>query len=552
MPEPGRQPDGDELLRRMREIEARVARLEQRFGSPVPSGFSAGAAPSQVALVESVAAVPVLGRAVLVMAGAYVLRALTESRSLPPQVGVVAGIVYAVLWLIWAARIPAGRRMETTVFSLTSALVLGPLLWESTLRLHAISTWMSAAVLLLFTLIGLLISWQKNLLIVATISILTGVITALALLIGSYDVLPFLLLLLCIAAAVEISACLDHWLSERWVAAVAADLVIALAVYLVTNSRGLPESYAPIPHWSVVAALLVLPAVYLASTITRTLLRRAVFSTFEGAQIAAAFLVAIGGGLRLGGIATAVAGFCVACGIICYALGGWLQGRNSRAYLTFGFLLTSAGILIALPSAWAAGAWSLLALGFLFFPRPAFRWHATGFLLCSLASSGALSGATRSLLGGTDEIGSALPLLAETAVAFVCLALAVRASPPQRVQQMTVAAAAFWTLAGLLAAVFVASYHAAFGVPASHAYCAAGRTTVLAGGAIVLAWAGSRRTDIDIVPLTYPVMALSAYRLLLVDLRQDSKAALVISLLAFGAALLLIPRLLKSRQTSSS
>ena len=30
------------------------------------------------------------------------------------------------------ARIPAGRRAETVLYSLTSALVLGPLLWEST------------------------------------------------------------------------------------------------------------------------------------------------------------------------------------------------------------------------------------------------------------------------------------------------------------------------------------------------------------------------------------------------------------------------------------
>ena len=49
------------------------------------------------------------GRALLGLAGAYLLRALTESGALPPQAGVAIGILYAILWLVWAARTPAAR-----------------------------------------------------------------------------------------------------------------------------------------------------------------------------------------------------------------------------------------------------------------------------------------------------------------------------------------------------------------------------------------------------------------------------------------------------------
>jgi len=83
---------------------------------------------------------PVLGRALLGLAGAYLLRALTEAGTFTPRMGVAIGLVYAMLWLVWAARTPPGRRLETTLHGLTSVLVLSPLLFEAAARFHAIST----------------------------------------------------------------------------------------------------------------------------------------------------------------------------------------------------------------------------------------------------------------------------------------------------------------------------------------------------------------------------------------------------------------------------
>lgn len=553
MPEPGTQADVGELLRSMRELEARVARLEQRFEPAPIASAPRPAEPAQIALIESVAAVPILGRAVLAMAGAYVLRALTEAHTLPPKTGVFAAVVYAVFWLVWAARFPAGRRAETALYSLTSALVLGPLLWEATLRLRAVSTWTSAAVLLAFTSLGLLISWRKNLLIVATISILTAVLTGAALLIGSHDVVPFLLLLVLIAAAIEISACLDHWLSERWLTAVAADLVVFLATYLASGPRGLPETYAPIHYFFVLGAQFALPAIYLSSTVVRTLLRGSTIRVFEVAQLAVVFLLGLGGAPRLGGppIIPAVSALCLGSAAVCYATGAALKGRNFQVYLTFGFLLTLAAVGIALPAGWAAAVTSALAIGCMMLGSPAFRWQGAGYLLFALSSSGVLVQSTRRLLDGNDPADSVLPLLGEAAIALACFILAARGPNPS-VLRLALAAAAFWPLAALGAAAIAVSYHAIFGSLAPHSYCAAGRTAVLAGGAVLLAWVGSRRTGLDITPLVYPLMVLGAYRLLLVDLRQDSKAALVISLLVYGSALLLIPRLMRPRQTTSS
>jgi hypothetical protein len=52
--------------------------------------------------------------------------------------------------------------------------------------------------------------------------------------------------------------------------------------------------------------------------------------------------------------------------------------------------------------------------------------------------------------------------------------------------------------------------------------------------------------------VVFLVMGLAAYRLLLVDLQQDGKAPLVFSLLVYGAALMLLPRLMQSRRAAAS
>src|SRR5450759_5423696 len=104
--------------------------------------------------------------------------------------GVVIGLVYAMLWLVWAARTPAARRLEAALHGLTSVLVLSPLVFEATTRLHAISTWTAGALLLAFTLFGLAVSWRKDLLIMGTFATLARLGTSAAILLATHDVLP--------------------------------------------------------------------------------------------------------------------------------------------------------------------------------------------------------------------------------------------------------------------------------------------------------------------------------------------------------------------------
>ena len=556
MPQPAPGPDDSELLRRMQELERRVARLEQRF-EPAPlaaAGPGSAAGPVRTAWSEGSRAVPALGRALLGMAGAYGLRALSESHTVPRWAGVFSAILYASAWLVWAARTPAARRTEAALYSLTSALVLGPVVWEATLRFRAISSRTAAVILFSFTVFAWLISWRKNYRLVATVATCASLFTTLLLLILSHDVMPFLFLLMAIAVVVEIAGCLDHGLGARWLAAAAADLAVLLATYLAATPGSLPETYAPIPKLPLLAAQIALPGIYLSSTIARTLTRHSTFTIFEAGQLAIAFLLALGGGLRLADspvVVAALAVFLLGCGVACYTAGFLSQAGVHRTYLVFGFVLLAAGSRMALSGEWAVAAWSGLAIACISMRRPALLWHGSGYLLLALGLSGALAHATEALLGSADGRAGFASLLAGTALALLCRVLLIPQRAAHSLLPRLVTGAAFWLAAGLAAALLTGSYHRLFGAVASHAYCATLRTAVLAAGALLLAWAGSLWNHPELSPLVYPLMVLGAYRLLLVDLRQESKTAMVFSLLFYGVTLILLPRSMKPRQTAA-
>jgi hypothetical protein len=368
------------------------------------------AAPAAAAPAPGRAAefLPAAGRSLLALAAAYLLRAMVQSEAIPAGPGVALGILYALTWLVWAARTPAERKAEAALHALTAALILPPLLWEAEARFHAVGAWPAALILLGFTIFGLAISWRKNLLLVATIATVAGLATAAALLIATRDVVPFVSVFLAVAAAVEISACLDHWLFERWLTAAAADLAVLLATWLVVNERGLPEGYAPIPHAWLVGAQVALLGMYLASIIVRTLFRHFEFTAFETMQCAAAFAISVGGGLRL---SPAMPGIAVVCGAACYlvAYAIVVRGRNFYTYSTFGLLLAAAGSRMLLSGPAAAGVWTTLAVAGAWSGKGTLQAHGVVYLLLALA-------AARELAHG----------LAAVAVTGLCLAGAWR------------------------------------------------------------------------------------------------------------------------------
>jgi hypothetical protein len=571
--------DLDELRQQVRDLTHRVARLEASLAAREGSTPARGAEPAPLpdnpdilpGVPDTASVLPVFGAGLLGLAGAYLLRAIAESGVLPSRFVFTLGTLYAVGWLLWAARNQGERRLPTALYSLTSVLILSPLLWEATLRFHMVTAWEASMILVAFTLIGLTVSWRRDLLMVATISTLAGLITAGALLIATDNVLPFIFVFLAIAAAVETCACLNHWLTERWLAAVAADLSVLLATWLVTNPRGLPEVYAPIPAGALFAAQMALLAIYFSSVIVRTLLRGLAFTHFETVQCALAFTIGVGGALRLSAgdahLTPALGGFVLVCGAACYAISFIVlerhgsHGRNFFTYSTFGILLVLVGCRILLHDGAAGIVWSVLAVACIgaggLWSKLTMEIHGGIYLMLALALSGALRLAAGFLLGADAGLDSSLAALwIGVAVAGAGYLLAMRSAPSIgdgwnfRVFRLALAAVLVWEVLGLSAGGLAGIYHGLSGVTAGDTYCATLRTGAVTGAALLLAWLGSRSRFRDLAQMVYPLMLLGAYRLVAVDMHQERKTALFLSLLLYGAALIVIPHLRRARAIS--
>lgn len=557
------QPDLEALTRQVRALEMRVGALERQIaGYPADWGRPEGveAAPSVSAvpsLGETVKLVPVAGKALLGIAGAYLLRALTEFAVLPSTAGVAAGIIYALLWLVLAAR---AQGLPAALNGATSVLILMPLLWEAIMRFHAISTWTAAGVLVLFSVFGLAISWRRNLSVIAWLTTLAGLAAATALLMATYDLAPFTLAILAIAAAVEFCACLDHWLRERWIVAVTADAAVLLLTYFVTRAGGLPEGYAAIPRNTALIALTALLAIYLSSTIFRTLLRGFTFTSFETTQWGLAFLLSIGGALRVArgdsGAVHAVALFGLICGVACYVVSfaflesAGTRNRNFYSYSTFGFLLVFTGIRIL--ASGTALALILSGLGLVCFGagrqgrRMTLEWHGGVYIVLASMLSGLAVWAGAMLLGAGREWVSPGPdgwIAAAAALAGYGLVQPQKPDAPwtDRLLVLVAGANCAWTVAGFAAGAAIAF----LGSARNASYYPTLRTAVLTVLAIFLAWSGARWRRFELVWLVYPFMVLTAYKLLVQDLPQGETLALFVSLLLYGGALVLLPRILQ-------
>ncbi len=548
----------DGLARQVEALARRVAKLEDRLGAApaamVPEPLADLHAPEIPART-----VPLVGHALLAIAGAYFLRAMTEIGALPLAAGVAAGILYAVAWLAFSARTAAERRIEVVLRALTAVLVFAPLIWEATVRFRALPTPLAAALVASFTILGLAVSWRKNVSAIAWIATFAGVVTSWALLLGTRDSAPFAFAMLAILAAVEVSACLEHWLPERWVAAAGADLAVLLITYLATRAE-FPDSYAPLPAMAAPAAQAALLGTCLASTIFRTLVRRFPFTHFEVAQVLAAFLIGIAGTAvgagRAAAAAWAMPAFTLLCGAACYAVFFALRDRehpNASRYSWFGLLLTLAGSATLFRPAILAMVWSgvglLASTALAGSASAALRWHGILYLLLSAFVSGLAMDAGALLLGGGAGLAklSAAKWTAAAAIALSYIAGA-RASAMKREHALALSAMLAGIVSGVAAGWLTGMI--AESAESAGAYRATLRTSVLTLGSVALAAAGVRWGRRELVWLVYPMMLLAAGKLVAQDLRGNRTMALFLSILLFGGSLTVLPRLMQKRRAA--
>jgi hypothetical protein len=313
--------------------------------------------------------------------------------------------------------------------------------------------------------------------------------------------------------------------------------------------------------------------IYLSSTTARTVFERYPVSTFETFQWLVAFLLSLGGALRLAhGDPTALNAVSVvtlACGAACYAISfaflarAGRHDRNFYTYSTFGLLLVFGGSRLLVSGIALALVLSILALVCLWIGRESGRmtlkWHGTLYLLSASVLSGLAGWAGARLLpAGAAWVPLAPDAAAAAAAAILGYALAWR-SPrigswpwPRRLVVLLLAANCAWVVTALAVGALAELCSRIVTSAQGSAFYPTIRTGVLTAWSLLLAWSGTKWGRFEAVWLVYAFMGLTAYKLAVQDLPGGQTLSLFASLFLFGGALILLPRILQKSNSAKS
>jgi hypothetical protein len=559
-------------------LTEQVARLGERVASLETGQVAAGARPvrrvrrAEEATAEAGAstlsdatrlvgaALSYGGRTLLVLAGAFVLRALTDSQVIPGWLGVALGFAYAATWIGLADRAArAGAGASAGVHGFAALIIAFPLLFEAASKFKLLSPTAAIVALALVTSALIGVAARRRLQALAWTAAVGSVVTVIALMVLGGRMVPGTLFLIALGVECLWLAYVLDWYAIRWPTAVIADLaVIALAVRAVAPDALEGPGSANLAQ----AALL---AAFVASFGTRTLLMNRGVVAFEVFQTIGAVAAGLGGAAFVAARVTDSSAvlFGVAAtlfGLGAYVVAFFFRGRRAQDVVNFpfytsvGLLMVGAGTTLLLDGSWLGLVWSLLAAvsGELAvrFGRRTLAVQAAVYAFGAALASGLLAVTSDALLGSASRAwsGPGSATLVALAAAAACAWFGSRpaATPPTlaaRLPQLAMVALAAAGIAALIVWQLVPPLAGTPGAAVNRGAVASLRTAVLVVGTFSLAWAGRRAAWREAGWLAYPLLVATGLKILLEDLPTGKPATLFVSFGLYGAALLLVPRL---------
>ncbi len=570
----------DRLGQQVRSLEARVAELEGAASLSAEATHQTEELPVQeLDLADenlrpaATRAAFLLGRSILIVAGAFLLRALTDSGTLPPAIGFGLGVAYALAMILVADR--AGAREDkagAVAFGLTAVLVVYPFLIETMGMLKIVSPVVGGLALAVLTSAGLLVSARRYLRVLAWAFTLAALAAILTLNFALEAPLFFAGLLLALGLGTLFLAYTRGWRIKRWFPALAADLVILRLVLIVADSGdSAPGKVIPSTAGVMILALSLL-IFYLGIFTFRAIVQNKGVRTFYVVQSMAVLLIGYGGAVRLAqsgaGGAPMLGWLALAAASAYYTVAfTFVRQRHGRGRGFFYFASLALVFLILGSRVVAAGpwlTWSWIGLGVAAavfggrFDRVTLRAHSAVYLALAAWYTGLIGAARDAFLGGSDTTWSGLDAagVASLLVTMVCYGILVwtqrgrEVSKARRVPRFCIAVLA---LSGLgWAAVWLLVQGLGDAPPdASPAIVAVIRTGVLAATAVALAVVGRRSGWVELAWPVFPLLAMGCVKLLLEDLPRGSPLTLTVGFALFGTALILAPRMqLAGRKTT--
>lgn len=508
---------------------------------------------------DPIAILSLVGRLLLVLAGGFFLRALTDAGVIADPVGIALAFTYAAVWLFMCDRAAGRAQVPSAVFhALAAAMVAFPLAVEATTRFKVLTGQSSAVVVTVLTAGLLFVAWRRRLRAAAWITVIAALPTAAALLIQTGIVAPFALYLIALGVATLWLGYSTDWWGSRWPAALAADVAVA-GVTL----RAFAPEHRDAPEVAMLLQLLLLLG-YLGSIAIRTLVRGREVSRFEIVQTAAALMVSLGGALfmaRATGAVPAIVGIvALAVGAACYGLAVTVVERRQASALNFYFYTTLAlalvlaGFSIAVEGAWLGAVFSLFAVlatglwsrrGRLFM-----LLHGAVYLVAAAIVSDAFGYSARALVAGAE--GPWATPGAAMLVALVASALSAALAATRPIPQGT--ELAIGTRFVIVLVVVWIACGSAIGFIAPAAGMQGGRsvdpgllatvsTGVLSVATLAIAWIARHARFREWGWLVYPLLVGIGLKLMAQDFKHSRPATLFIAMALYGAALIIAPRL---------
>lgn len=551
------------LVTRLAEVEDRLA--AQPPGRPVAartaSDASLPAAPRPVA--DATGLLGLAGRSLIVLGGAYLLRALTEGGTIPALVGVGIGLLYAFTWVLAGGRAAhAHRGADATFHAIVATVIAFPLTVEATVRFGFLDPFTSAVSLAALSAPALAIAWHTRHQATAWCVTLGALGSAIAMIPMTGAVLPYAAFLLLLGLATLWLGYDRDWTGLRWPVAFVADLV---AIGLVLRATS-PEPRDP--PAAVVAMLLALLGGYLASFAGRTLVRGRNVIPFEVLQTMGALVVGLGGAVTVVGAhgpgvtSIGVISLLLAAGgyAVAFAFVGRRQGLgvNFYFYTSLALVCTLVGLhliaglpIVALVAAALAVAttWLGTRIG-----RVALTLHGAVYAVQSALASNLAAAA-----GGAFFGHGGAAAIAPSGVALVALAAAVACAVAARPVDAT-AEPAWGTGIRAFEAVLVAWCGGGAAILGTLALAttvldrplhpnevAVTRTVVLSLASLLLAFVVRTGRLVGASRLAYLVLLVTGGQVLFEDLGEAGPGLLVVAFATYGLALILAPRFARRR-----
>lgn len=563
----------DELAERLQRVEARLAAVE-RHAASVSDATEASlpgapaTKPFATAQPAGEAWLPLFGRILLILAGAFLLRAITDAGVLPPVAVAAAGLVYAVVWFVMADIVGGKeRRRSATLYGIAASMIAFPLIWEATVKFRFIGPVASAVALAFITALGLVVVFRKRLEGLAWVCALGGAATALALAAGTKMWVLFVAGVLLLGLATLWLGYDRGWRALGWVTAAVVDAAVLLltAMVLFGNAQRVAEILSPGP---LVLLQLTLVVVYCGSFVLHTLLRDEDICVAEIVQAAFVLLIGLVGAIEvtrstgISGIPLGAVSLALAAGS--YATSFMLIDRRSGSRVTFIFytalalVFTLAGLVTLMRGVTLAVALCVAAVLTAWLGssrrRATLSVHASVYAIAAAAASGMFATAfdvfTRPRAADL-EWNNATVFLVLLAVAACCwFPVATHGRTWGRFSGIPRLLMLVVLVSGIGAIVVsVGSRWLARGTDPTREFAvlAAFRTGVLAAEAVLLAGIGRWRRVTEATWLAYLLLVAGGLKLLFEDVRAGHPMTLFVSFALYGGALIVASRL--ARQT---